>query len=182
MNVRVGVYAVAPGILWLASCTPVLKERPAPSAVDVRTTQTETNKAIVRRAFLAREQGDVATLNELSDPDEKLHAPDGTTVRRGGPYTELKDLCPMCAALEHRKITVDMMIAEGDLVYVRSTWSGSYTGTFRGVAVSGRAVTVVYSNVYRVVDGRVSDNWFVSDRLSLAEQLGMKLVPTEAAM
>jgi len=26
MNVRVGVYAVAPGILWLASCTPVLKE------------------------------------------------------------------------------------------------------------------------------------------------------------
>jgi len=42
-----------------------------------------------------------------------------------------------------------MMIAEGDLVYVRSTWSGSYTGTFRGVAVSGRAVTVVYSNVYR---------------------------------
>jgi len=65
MNVRGGVYAVAPAILWLASCTPVLKERPAPSAVNVRTTQTETNKAIVRRAFQAREQGDVATLNEL---------------------------------------------------------------------------------------------------------------------
>jgi ketosteroid isomerase-like protein len=181
MQVRATVRAVTPAVLLFASCTPVVKEGPAPSVVNVRTTQTDANKVVVRRAFTAREQGDVATLNELSDPDEMLHAPDGTTVRRGGPYTELKELCPMCAALQHRKITIDMMFAEGDLVYVRSTWSGSYTGTFKGVAVSGRDVTVVYSNVYRVVDGRVRDNWFVSDRLSLAEQLGMKLIPTEAA-
>ncbi len=74
-----------------------------------------------------------------------------------------------------------MMLAEGDLVYVRWRWTGSYTGTFRGVSVSGRDVTVVYSNLYRVVDGRVRDNWSVTDRLSLAEQLGMKLVAADAA-
>jgi ketosteroid isomerase-like protein len=141
---------------------------------------TDANEAVVRRSFQAREQGDVATLNELSDPDEMLHLPGGAAVRRGGPYTELKDLCPMCAALEHRKITIDMMLAKGDLVYVRSTWAGSYTGTFQGVPFSGRNVTVVYSNVYRVFDGRIRDNWFVSDPLSLAEQLGMKLVPADA--
>jgi predicted ester cyclase len=181
MQVRASVRAVTPAVLLLASGTAVVKQGPAPSAVNVPTTQTDANKAVVRRAFTAREQGDVATLNELSDPDEMLHGSDGTAVRRGGPFTDLKDLCPMCAALGHRKITIDMMFAEGDLVYVRWTWSGSYTGTFKGVAVNGRDVTVVYSNVYRVVDGRVRDNCFVSDRLSLGEQLGMKLIPTEAA-
>ena len=181
MDVRVSACAVVPAVLSLAACTPAVKERPAPTAVDVRAGHTEANEAVVRRSFQAREQGDVATLNELSDPEETLHPPNGPPVRRGGPYTELKDLCPMCAALEHRKITIDMMLAEGDLVYVRSTWTGSYTGTFQGVAVSGRDVTIVYSNVYRVVDGRIRDNWFVSDRLSLAEQLGMKLVRADAA-
>jgi predicted ester cyclase len=43
----------------------------------------------------------------------------------------------MCAALEPRNITIDLMLAERDLVAVRSTWRGAYTGTFKGVAVSG---------------------------------------------
>ena len=180
MNVCFSVYGVASALLLVAACTPVVKEGPAHTAMGVEAGHTDANEAVVRRSFQAREQGDVATLNELSDPDEMLHPPGGPAVRRGGPYTELKDLCPMCAALEHRKITIDMMLAKGDLVYVRSTWTGSYTGTFQGVPFSGRNVTLVYSNVYRVIDDRIRDNWFVSDRLSLAEQLGMKLVPADA--
>lgn len=179
MNLRVSLFAGVPAVLLLGACTAVVKEGPATTAMEARA--GHANESIVRRSFLAREQGDVATLNELDDPQEMMHGPNGTTVRRAGPYTELKDLCPMCAALEHRKITIDMLLAKGDLVYVRSTWTGSYTGSFQGLAVRGRDVTVVYSNVYRVVDGRLRENWFVSDRLSLAEQLGMKLVPADAA-
>jgi hypothetical protein len=30
----------------------------------------------------------------------------------------------MCAALSNRQIKIDLIVAEGDLVAVRSTWSG----------------------------------------------------------
>ena len=68
-----------------------------------------------------------------------------------------------------------MMLAEGDLVAVRSTWSGIYTGTFRGTRVDGKTVNIIYSNIYRVVDGKIRENWANADRLSLAEQFGMQL-------
>jgi hypothetical protein len=33
---------------------------------------------------------------------------------------------------------------------------------------------------YRIVDRKIVENWCQSDGLSLADQLGMKLTPTEA--
>jgi hypothetical protein len=42
---------------------------------------SEANKTVVRQAFAAFEKGDVATLNELFDPEGPWHTPAGTTVR-----------------------------------------------------------------------------------------------------
>ena len=81
----------------------------------------------------------------------------------------------MCASLAQRKISLDLILAEGDLVAVRSTWSGIYTGTFRGTRVDGKKVSIVYSNIYRVINGKICENWANVDRLSLAEQFGMQL-------
>ena len=83
----------------------------------------------------------------------------------------------MCAALNPRKITIDLILAEGDLVAVRSTWTGKYSGAYRGMPVTGKDVEVIYTNAYRIVGGRILENWVGADRLALAEQLGMKLVP-----
>jgi ketosteroid isomerase-like protein len=137
---------------------------------------TEANKAIVRRAFAAMEQGDLATLNEIFDPDGPWHTPSGKERTNGGPFTDLAGACPMCAALEQRKIVIDLIVAEGDLVSVRSTWSGVYTGTWRGATVRKKPLTRIYSNVYRVSGGRIRENWALADQLSLAEQLGFQLV------
>lgn len=137
----------------------------------------DANKAIVRRAFAAFEQGDVATLNELFDPEGPWHTPNGMTIRQGGPFKDLAGSCPMCAKLEERKIVIDVMLAEGDLVSVRSTWSGLYTGTFHGVAVSRKPLTLIYANIYRVSGGRIRENWATADRLHAAEQLGFQLAP-----
>jgi ketosteroid isomerase-like protein len=106
---------------------------------------TEANKNVVRRAFQAFNQGDLKTLNEIFDAKAVLHSPQGKDKLRGGPLTELKDACPMCAALSDRKIKVDLILAEGDLAAVRSTWSGRYSGTVRTVA--GKDVSVVYTNI-----------------------------------
>ena len=86
----------------------------------------------------------------------------------------------MCAALNPRKITIDLILAEGDLVTVRSTWTGKYAGTYRGMPVADKDVVMIYTNVYRIAEGKIVENWAAMDRLGLAEQLGMKLAPVSA--
>jgi ketosteroid isomerase-like protein len=138
---------------------------------------TEANKTIVKRAFAAMNEGDLNSLNELFDPDGAWHLPGGTTVPQGGPFSELAKSCPMCAALEQRKIVIDVMVAESDWVSVRSTWSGLYTGKVRGVSFRQKPITLVYFNIYRVSGGRIRENWAEYDRMSMAEQLGFQVVP-----
>ena len=39
-----------------------------------------SNKAVVKRAFVALNEGDLKTLNELFDPDGPWHLPNGKTM------------------------------------------------------------------------------------------------------
>ena len=149
-------------------------------AQDPATKQSDANKAVVRRAFQALDSGDLKTLNEIYDPKGPIHTPNGKTMMQGGPFTDLKDSCPMCARLAKRKITIDLLLSEDDMVAVRSTWSGKYSGTVRGNAVADKDVSVVYVNIYRIAGGKMVENWYLSDTLSLAEQLGMKLAPADS--
>jgi len=145
-------------------------------AVAQAPSQADANRAVVRRAFAALDKGDVTELNAVFDPKGPIHSTHGTTTLQGGPFTELKDSCPMCAALSHRKITVDMTVSEGDLIVVRSTWSGDYTGTIRGMSIAGKPVRIVYTNIYRIAGGRIVENWYQTNGIDLADQLGLKLV------
>ena len=63
------------------------------------------------------------------------------------------------------------------MVAVRSTWSGKYSGTVRGTTVAGKDVSVTYTNFYRIAGGKIVENWYQQDSLSLAEQLGFTLMP-----
>lgn len=137
--------------------------------------QLEANKVVARRFLGALEAGDMAAIRSLSSPGVSYGAR-GESARGEG--KTLKEACPMCAALSDRQIVIDFMVAEGDLVTVRSIWTGTYTGEYRGVAVpTPTPVRVIYTNIYRIKDGRVTDNYFVSDQLVLAEQLGFTLSP-----
>jgi len=139
--------------------------------------QLEANKALIRRQFKAFNDGDLATLNEISDSRRTIHTATGSTSRDGSPRKTLAEACPMCAALNPRSITVDAIMAEGDLVTVRSTWRGKYSGTVRDVPIAGKDVTVYYTNTYRLRDGKLVENWAAYDRLHLLEQLGFSVAP-----
>ncbi len=131
------------------------------------------NREVVRRAFQAFEAGDVNTINAIFASDGPMHGRRETL--QGGPFSMLKDACGMCAALSGRTIRIEEMIAEGDRVAVRSRWSGLYTGTIHGVPVKEQKVTVVYTNFYRLSGGRIVENWYLADNMTLAEQLGFSM-------
>ena len=142
-------------------------------AVEQTTAPLEANKEIARRWMAALEGGDLATLQALRGPSITAHGPTGSRVN-SGPST-----CPMCAAMKDLKITIDVIVAERDLVTVRSTWTGLFFGPFGSLAVAEpRPLQIYYTNIYRIADGHVVENWLVSDGLALAEQLGYSLTPT----
>jgi predicted ester cyclase len=132
----------------------------------------EANKAIVRNLFKALNEGDLATRNQLVDPRQAFHSATEHRQGTGDPKKTLREVCSMCASLNPREITIDFMMAEGDLVTVRSTWRGKYTDVMRDVRISGKDVVVYYTNTYRLANGRIVENWAAYDRLHLLEQLG----------
>jgi predicted ester cyclase len=66
---------------------------------------------------------------------------------------------------------VDDIVAEGDRVVIRFTSTGTQRGEFAGIAPTGRKVTIREVAIYRVVAGRIVEQWGMPDSQSLMEQL-----------
>jgi steroid delta-isomerase-like uncharacterized protein len=68
--------------------------------------------------------------------------------------------------------TVDEMLAEGDKVFTRFTWSGTHEGAFLGVPATGRRITVKGMVIDRLVAGKMADSRILMDTLGMMQQLG----------
>lgn len=74
-------------------------------------------------------------------------------------------------------MTADKLIAEGDLVTVLWSARGTNTGTGNGLPATGKALTGRGITIWRIVDGRITEEWSAFDQLSIMQQLGL-LPPT----
>ncbi|HEY1878869.1 MAG TPA: ester cyclase [Caulobacteraceae bacterium] len=162
--------------LALAAGT-ALAEPSLPPAEPAPKDTPEANTAQVRALFAAFNAGDLASINRIMAPDLIFHSPSGDTARRYDPPQDLKSACPMCDALKNRKVVIDLILAEGDLVAVRATWRGTFSSEFHGVKVSGKSVTIPYENIFRFRGGRIRENWASADGFSLMHQLGFTVTP-----
>jgi steroid delta-isomerase-like uncharacterized protein len=73
---------------------------------------------------------------------------------------------------------IEETVAEGDLVVVRWTIRGTHEGEWRGVAPTGKPVTVTGMTIHRVVDGKIAEAWAEEDWLGVMQQIGA--LPTPA--
>ncbi|WP_229804583.1 ester cyclase [Paludibacterium paludis] len=70
-------------------------------------------------------------------------------------------------------VDVEEMLLVGDRVVGRLRFRGHFSGTFNGVAGDGRAIDFIATDIYRVADGRITDNWHLEDNLTLLKQMGI---------
>lgn len=70
-------------------------------------------------------------------------------------------------------ITPDILVAEGDLVTVRWIGRGTNTGSGNGIPATGKSVELPGITIWRIVDGRITDEWSAFDQLALMQQLGL---------
>ena len=66
---------------------------------------------------------------------------------------------------------VDEVIACGDRVVTRMTWTGTHRGALAGVEPTGRLVTYVGVAIFRLSDGRIDEAWVVGDTQELWKAL-----------
>jgi len=67
--------------------------------------------------------------------------------------------------------------ADDGMVAQRMLFTGTHSGTFRGLPPTGRQVRFSGLEINRMVDGRVAEHWFQLDSVTLFEQLGLHVVP-----
>jgi steroid delta-isomerase-like uncharacterized protein len=86
----------------------------------------------------------------------------------GGFYAAFPDLL---VSLEGK------LIGEDEYVTTRYTWSGTHHGAFMGIPATERRVTVVGTNMFRIEDDRIVEQWETQDVAGLLQQLGAAVAP-----
>ena len=69
------------------------------------------------------------------------------------------------------------VIAEGDLVAARVTYSGTHQGEFVGIPATGRQTQTSGVDFFRMQGGRQAEHWGGPDMFSLLQQLGVMPAP-----
>lgn len=137
---------------------------------------SEKNIEIILRSYDAQNAGDFdkAVLDFRTDFVHRTGA-DPCGPRHGaGAYRELMASGHRVMPCTH---TTELAFAQGDLVAVRHNVRGRHIGTFLGIPATGREVTMTSNDIYRVVDGKVVEEWTEFSALDLLRQLGVFSIP-----
>ncbi len=152
--------------IFVAAVLAILAVTPA-SAKDVR---AEKNKAVVRRIFTEiLSQGKFELAGEIYAKDYVNHEP---TKDLGLDESEAIDH-GWRAAFPDLELTVDAEFADGDFVTVLWRGRGTNTGTGNGLNATGKKADGRGISIFRVVDGKIKEEWTETSQLLILRQLGL---------
>jgi predicted ester cyclase len=130
----------------------------------------DMNVAAVQRAKAGRNAGNLAAYLELCASDPVVHGYDGVELGITGIRRYCEDLW---AAFPDSRPHFDDVVAAGDKVANRFTWSGVHRGAFQSLQASGRAVSMTGIIILRFAGGRCAERWSQADYLGPLRQLGV---------
>jgi predicted ester cyclase len=136
------------------------------------TSRLNENKALVRRAHEdVWSRGDLSAIDEIWASDFVGHPPLGPDMI--GPDALREHVQMHRSRFPDWREEVTEILAEGDLV--ASSWisTGTDTGGFRGDSATGGTVRIRETGFYRIVNGRIVEQWVLADIFSMQQQLGL---------
>ncbi len=137
------------------------------------------NKETTKKVLAAIDAGDLLTFSKYVSPTIVEHMPMPPDVPGSTDFEKVKNLLAgYHAAFPDSKTTVMNIVAEGDMVIVHSTWTGTNTGSFMGAPATNKAVSIDQVDIVRFdASGKGVEHWAVIDQLTMLQQLGM--IPTD---
>ena len=129
------------------------------------------NKLLVERMHAELlERRDPAAVDEYFAPDFVSHnLPPGFPPGSEGVR---QFFTTFAGALRDVKVTIDTIVAEGDLVAVRTTTRGTHTGALFGIPASGRQLAIDGTDIVRVEDDRIVEHWGLTNTVGALQQVG----------
>jgi steroid delta-isomerase-like uncharacterized protein len=139
-------------------------------ATEVDSALPHRNKAIVQRFLLeTMNRRDPAATADICSPNLTWH---------GGALGSTYDLdafqaflAEFFASFPDLHVAVDDVIAEADRVVVRFTLQATHLGEFQGLAPTGKRIRATGANTYRIANGRIVEQWWQHDLLSVLRQI-----------
>jgi steroid delta-isomerase-like uncharacterized protein len=131
-------------------------------------TNLEANKQVVMQYVESFNRGDFDALRNLFAIDALIYGVLG--------WGEIDKAIPIWQELHSGlaiELTVEEIVAQGDTVAVRYTERGTFQGTYRGQAPTGKSYELVAMEWFSFRDGKIFRRWGARDAASQARQLGM---------
>ncbi|MEV4610741.1 ester cyclase [Neorhizobium sp. LMR1-1-1.1] len=113
---------------------------------------------------------DAAISNYFIDHTLPAGRPQGPT----GPAIASK---AFLAAVPDLRAEVVQRLFVGDRVVSHLRFTGHFTGEFMGRTGNGESVDFIATDILRVREGRITDNWHLEDNLTFLQQIGV--IPKE---
>jgi predicted ester cyclase len=141
----------------------------------------QRNKDIVRTVEQLWIDGKLDQLDQYFTPNNQSHdrppfLPQGIEGAKTAHLGAMK-------SFPDRKLEIKDIFAEGDKVFVRSTFSATYMGGVPGIPApqGGAPIKDIESwSVYRLKDGKIVEHWGLNDGFAIAMQAGALEMPQMA--
>ena len=132
---------------------------------------TEENKAMVRRIIEeVVNKGDLAVVDEVMASNYVYHFP-GMEIK--GPEGFKKFVTMMRTAFPDLHVTINDMVAEGNMVASRFTLRGTFKGELMGMAPTRKQLTYPEAVFIHFEGGKEVEAWPDADSLTMYQQLGV---------
>lgn len=135
--------------------------------------ELEADKDVVRQFTDATNAADWGALAELVTEDFTRHsaATAGPPVRSRDEFIRLQET--FLATFPDQRVTLEGLVAEGEHVAIRATYTGTQTGPMGDFPATGKEVAAPFLAIFRIEGGRIAEMWIEWDNLAMLTQLGL---------
>ncbi|GAA2595249.1 hypothetical protein GCM10009863_05500 [Streptomyces axinellae] len=143
-----------------------------PSFTDLDVMRDEQlNKIVVRSYFEdVINPRNIDGMDGMCTCDYREHSPAMSSYDLG--LAQAKAETKEITAALRPELTVESMVAEGEMVCVRLSVKGRHVGTFAGVEATGKEISGTGQITFRCEGGRLAESWWNMDERGVLEQVG----------
>jgi predicted ester cyclase len=135
----------------------------------------ETNESVIQKMLQAVQTGAVVDVEKIFAPTWVNHDPSLLPMQG---LEGARMLIRLWSGFSNMQVTIEDSLSQGDRVAVRFRLRGTHTGELLGIPPTGKTVNISATGIFRVVDGKATDNWVNVDALGLMQQLGVVPEPS----
>src|SRR5512137_2280149 len=134
----------------------------------------ETNESVVLNMLQAIQKGEAGAVEKYFASNWVNHDPSLSPLKG---LDGARQLIALWSGFSNMSLTIEDTLSQGDRVAVRFRLSGTHSGPVLGIAPTGKKINITGTGIFKVVNGKATDNWVNFDSLGLLQQLGADQLP-----